>query len=293
MIANANTIQFVNVLNLNGALIINSILKESNGYSKDALESMIDKLKEYTSIYTKNLIKSYNTTNANTVIGSEYISIQISQTDLGDEIKQSSLDNNISHIDLNDCFKDNNNNKYILGKIDFNSKFNIDMINEPLASNIVKLNLYDTIEKNNVTSICNSSNINYQFPIYNQYLVNLSKYQELNKDNIDIFNYTDKSFNSRCSPHIDNNTNYDTTINYRRSNYYQNKTVECDSDCIYGGIDEYNYTICNCSGIDGEMSNNFENKTLSILPNFNIDIVECFKEAYQYVYSINIALNIL
>src|SRR5690606_5990840 len=68
-------------------------------------------------------------------------------------------------------------------------------------------------------------------------------YQMKNESGIDIFNPNDTAFTTRCYIHSED---LDTTVNYRRSNYYANTTIKCNPGCEYNGLDEDGYIDCKC-----------------------------------------------
>ena len=79
---------------------------------------------------------------------------------------------------------------------------------------------------------------------------------------------------------VDNTTGFDTTINYRRTNYYQNLTASCGANCTYLGIDSNNYINCNCSITTPTVQPDFLQEVLSDLPTFNFDVILCFEQTF-------------
>jgi hypothetical protein len=97
-------------------------------------------------------------------------------------------------------------------------------------------------------SLCQDNNLSIKMPL----LMNVNetrKYTALKRRGIDAFDINDPAFNSYCYPFVDNQTGYDTTLNYRINNYLNDKN-DCQSNgCEYTGINGDNsYIQCHCKG---------------------------------------------
>ena len=108
---------------------------------------------------------------------------------------------------------------------------------------------------------------------------------------IDITNQGDPIFNNRCIK-LSNNNGQSLTVNERRKAFYPNTTVSCvvqtldtnsktnktknssnDSQvCVHTGLDENNYSVCDCIGVQ-ETKNIFEVALLESISEVNIGIV--------------------
>ena len=100
---------------------------------------------------------------------------------------------------------------------------------------------------------------------------------------IDIFNDNSNPFTSRCYRILDENTNADTTINWRRKNYYEGQ-INCSNQCRYIGIGNYKSINCECLGIQRlETYYTLLNRKLDAYSNINIDIFTCWREAFKAV----------
>jgi hypothetical protein len=104
----------------------------------------------------------------------------------------------------------------------------------------------------------------------------MTAYKNFKNIGVDIFDPNNAYFNDRCLGLIDNKTQSDTTLNYRRTNYYQSVTTKCSgANCVYLGINEKNYVECNC----GVQSDNYFVQTqsylLDTLSTFNIGVMKC------------------
>lgn len=172
----------------------------------------------------------------------------------------------------------------IIRKFDFNSETNLYSLNDTFSSDSIHMAFYHpiTLEKLN-TSLCNESPVEFVMPLKSPKKMNLPLYRELSEKRIDIFDKANPAFISRCEKMVDNTTNADTTINFRRSTYF-NGSATCGNGCVYMGVDEFNYMKCSCPGIvDKEMSHTVVDEILDNFPAFNFDIVYCYREAFIYV----------
>ena len=74
------------------------------------------------------------------------------------------------------------------------------------------------------------------------------------------------------------------SINFRRTKLFQNETIGCSVGCIYQGLDENKYVICDCSASgSAEISNTGSKDSLSSIPPMNYDIALCYYETYDDV----------
>ena len=111
--------------------------------------------------------------------------------------------------------------------------------------------------------------------------LNTTEYQYIkNLYNSDIYNKKELFFNDRClNVHGDNGT--DITINARREMY--NTTVICKNDCNFQGLDEFNYTICNCSSIE-KTESYIEENFVEPFTSSTFWIIVCFNQAFDSNY---------
>jgi hypothetical protein len=128
-------------------------------------------------------------------------------------------------------------------------------------------------------SLCNDKTYTVQLPLANKTALNLTLYNELKRQSIDIFNAYDPAFTDRCFAHLDNNTGYDTTLNWRKQNYLQQKQPMCIGfNCTYQGISEFDYVECSCTGLTSgnEVVNQLVGIFTQTVSNFNIGVVLCY-----------------
>ena len=130
----------------------------------------------------------------------------------------------------------------------------------------------------------------------------LSKYKinfgKSNKNNnkrflIDITNQQDPIFNDKCIKFSSSN-GQTLTVNERRKTFYPNTTLSCgiqnlnqnqtndNTTCVYAGLDENNYSVCDCTGVQ-ETKNLFEEALLESISDINIGIVICYAEILIFV----------
>jgi hypothetical protein len=182
------------------------------------------------------------------------------------------------------------NVEILMRKVDFNSILNLKDLNNSYVSDSSKFNYYHPLTSELLDiNVCNETQAELKFPMNYRANLNMTKYRRLASQNVDSFNPAAPAFVSRCVRLRDNITGYDTTINFRRQNYYQNKSVDCGEGCQYQEIDNLDYVVCNCSSLkDEEYNNSFVSFVLDSLPKMNWDIISCYQEVFIAVSFINI-----
>jgi hypothetical protein len=234
-------------------------------------------------------------------MGNDMLTSQISLSDKSslELTNQEAVKNHLSIIDLGKCIETlkqyyNTTDDFTISKTQYSSLLKINT-NETISDS-TSLKIYNINTRNEInTSLCNNTNITYKIPISENMKkeMNLTAFQILNNSNIDVFNPNSSSFTSVCSTHIDNATQYDTTLNYRRQNYFQNKSIQCSgTDCKYEGIDENYYVNCNCKQGDQisnpEVFDTVVDYYLQPLSQWNFNLILC----YQLVFIPGIISNI-
>jgi hypothetical protein len=110
---------------------------------------------------------------------------------------------------------------------------------------------------------------------------------------IDIYDPMDRAFNDRCFSFIDNLTKFDTTINYRREFYFQNKTVQCSDNCTYEGFDFYNFLTCKCIGLSPNVAIQITfigYQFTDEVTNVNLGVIACYKDVFKLSVFQNIGM---
>jgi hypothetical protein len=223
------------------------------------------------------------------LVGNNMYSTQFSYTNnksLADSI-QDSLNNKLSYFSADKCFKTlkqhyniSDNQDLMISKTDLNSYTDLNNLKQPLVSNSMQLKVYNPVSRAELNiSLCYNDTFTIKVPIKSKDLLNLTMYKDLNQSGIDAYNPDSDAFNSPCFKYIDKSTDYDTTINFRRGNYFLNKSAVCNgSNCTYDTIDENDYVVCNCTNISEEdkIYSEFLNYFLSPLSTWNFYVVSCY-----------------
>jgi hypothetical protein len=269
-------------------------------FNRSSFQSEIDLIKNNTTVFVKNLLRSANLSkseNSSIVLGSPIYAVQISsfsdgaQFDMIIEAKK----NRLPYINMTSCEKiirekyhiDDKRN-LILKSTQMSSSLNIYSLNDNYMSDYFYIALYDHLTGVFYNlSQCNETFSTIKFPLKSESKLNIPLYRQLEYNNVDIYNANDTAFISRCKMLRDNLTEYDTTINFRRKNYYQNLSSDCGTSCTYQGIDDSEYIICNCSSLHPEENYQqiFLDVILNSLPTINLDIMGCFIEVFFQVFS--------
>jgi hypothetical protein len=128
------------------------------------------------------------------------------------------------------------------------------------------------------TGICNedhSSSITYKFMLKPSPVMNLTLYKLIRNEFYEPFDLTNIFYNSRCVSILDPTYLGDTTVNYRRQNYFQNLQGICSSGCEYDGIDDDNYVTCICNDSGNDIFYYYDSVKPDYLPLVNLDVVTC------------------
>lgn len=187
-------------------------------------------------------------------------------------------------------------------KIDFSSTTNTNILDNihNKAGNSIQYKLVkevvndDRIDKNSIdryvevdTQSCNGTQMKILVPFERRAIkadVNTILYF---KDTlkVDLFNISDPFFNDACINYIDQESNFDTTRQYRRDNYFQNTTIACSftnsnqSSCVSKGLDAMGFIICECEFQDKlEISSKFIKRYFNDTITSNKDIIKCYNQ---------------
>jgi hypothetical protein len=279
-------------------LALSSKIKEFKNLNNTSLKIQAQKelnlLKNKTQELFDNLVKNQNfSANNSFLFGSDLLSSQIavSTNDSLTEMNEIALKNGLPTVDLENCFDQlrssynySSDTNFLVMTNNYDSLMNLDNLDKPMASDSFAYSIYttDTREKLD-TDVC--TKVKIKTPLQNTTGLNMSLYHNLSQAGIDIFDKNSSAFQDRCCLYVDNSTDYDTTIGYRRQNYYQNLTVSCGDTCTYSGIDSNNYLECICNKTNGlEIQSDFNNDTGIFDTNmgtFNMDIIGCYYVAFK------------
>jgi hypothetical protein len=258
------------------------------------LQNEMDTLKNSTKSVIATLISGTNKSSiSNTLYGGQFMSVQISSNITS--MQETAKNNGLSTLDLTNCLsklKEKYNipedSKLVIEKWDLNANIvNVSNIDRTLASDYLSFNVFSSDLNTKLdVSICFNTTIPIQIPLKAPENLNLTFYRKMQNQTVDIFDPGNIAFTSRCGAVVDPDNNADTSMNYRRSNYYQNLSLVCQgAQCNYNGIDSDDYVNCNCTNVkeDTEINNDFKDLILGAVSNFNFDVVSCIEKAFCYV----------
>jgi hypothetical protein len=232
--------------------------------------------------------------NSSILLGDNIYSVQISSTtnlSLTDAINTALL-NKLSIIDADSCYETlkayynlNTTSYLLISKSDINSYVKLDNVDRPLLSNSAEINIYHPITRQELNlSLCQNNQFVIKTPIKSAELLNLTQYRDLKSAGIEGYNPNDTSFINICFTHIDNDTQYDTTLTFRGQNYFQNKSAGCSgTNCTYQEVDINNYVTCNCSNIHSSepIHNEFVDYVLGPFTTWNFEVIYCYAQIFQ------------
>jgi hypothetical protein len=205
----------------------------------------------------------------------------LSSLDNSEDSLKLSLKNNIPIIDTTECEKTlksmgllNEDDKLYSVSLRMNPSL-LDLGNA--TQEYVKAKYVNGVGDTVDTSKC--TNIVVKLPTKN-IGIDIKKYNELKSRGFDLLDSNDDFFNNLCIS-FESDNGADITLNKRREMF--NIGATCAEGCKYSGIDENNYTICNCSSNISEITNKIEDKTYSFAINSNIGIIKCYKRALENV----------
>jgi hypothetical protein len=95
------------------------------------------------------------------------------------------------------------------------------------------------------SSQCEKEKRSIQIPV-NLPAEERTKYNRFKGLGIDVYNSDDHAFTTRCYTFTDPDTQYDTTLNSRITNYFKNRTECLENDCTYKGMTLEWYVNCDC-----------------------------------------------
>jgi hypothetical protein len=231
--------------------------------------------------------------NQTILLGGSLYGVQINRisSDLDSVFNSVANNNMLSKVNISTCitrikstFQPDNFELYI-SKVDIDSSLDLNNLIYLSSTKIVNINLYTKDPMQTVDlNICDSLQSTFDIPIINTNTLNLVKYRYYKNDSIDIFAPTSEPFTSRCYPYIDKASGFDSTINFRRSQVYQNISATCDNNCLYNGISDNNYLRCSCYGIRGNVSASFKTEYLEPFSKMNQGLIECVPYAFDVIF---------
>jgi hypothetical protein len=164
----------------------------------------------------------------------------------------------------------------IIKKLEYNTK-TLDPFIPVHSDYSVSLSLinYNTSVPFDTKDCVGDNAIIYNILIKDTSKLDLNKYRLTRDVNLDAFDPNSPAFHTRCVIKPDRKYGADTTINYRRKNYYQNMVAVCPTNCVYKGIDISNYLQCQCNATSSDVSFYFKEDMFANYTFTNLNIVEC------------------
>ena len=259
------------------------------------------------------------TSNVRSTFINQMFSLQIMSSSDIEAANTESRKNGLTTINFTEC--ENYLKKYyeipqsmdlLYFKIDFSSGLSVNKQESIAQSNSTDINfgsstsfkLFNPITKKELDqTLCTNLNTRVGIPLPVSTTIQIQKVQQIlltnnfttngNLSAVDLSNGNSAFFNSFCVTLVDKDGNY-ITINQRRSLFYPNITVTCNANCIYKGMDIFNYAICECAAsrvttsTEEDIGNIFKQGLLNALNNINIEIIYCYRETYILVILYNI-----
>jgi hypothetical protein len=225
--------------------------------NNQALQTQLNTLVSSMNKILENFIPILNLEFDKTILlGNSMYSVEIRRSNPYSLVTQSSYesDYNLATYNVDKCVSilqksENITGNLIIAKIEKNSNLNLDNINNSYPTNLVNVNFYNpiTFKKLNNT-LCNAT-VSFGFPLKNASAMNMTKYRQLKDDGIEMYDSKDPSYSNICNTYVDKDTNFDTTVNSRRTMYYQGRDGTCLGSCNYTGIANDTRVQCNCTGL--------------------------------------------
>jgi hypothetical protein len=261
-----------------------------NGSPKSEVQNELNLLTNRTSELVEKAIKNLNfDRNSSYLLGNSMYVAQISTSNLQstEDANKIALENRLAIVDLTDCIKTlkkwygiNESTDIIILKTDLSSNLDLENLDNPMKSNSVEFKVFDSESRTELDiSICQNEIFQFKTPIKEIELLDMPMYHNMTTSGIDIYNPNADAYNSVCFTHVDVENQYDTTLGWRRNNYFQNKSATCTStaSCTYNYIDGYNYVNCNCTNWKNntQVGNDFIDFLFSPISNWNFQVLTC------------------
>jgi hypothetical protein len=223
------------------------------------------------------------------LVGDSLLNAQISLTNDIDESNQIAVNNKMSVIIPDPCitvlksyYNLSNDESIIFMKTDYSKFTNLENMDKSYMSNLVNFKLYHPTTRELIDlDLCGEFPFIVKTHITNIDILNMTYYYTMKDSGIDIYNPSSPAFNDICIAHIDTDTGFDTTLNWRRKNYYQNLSCVCEgANCTYIGIDHDEYINCECYNLKPKdnIVANFVGYLLSQLSVWNFGVFLCYVE---------------
>ena len=242
---------------------INKTLEETVNELNDLIKT-VDETKVYELISDDYLVKISPINFTNFEISSTYINFEKCENTLR-------LKNNLSPEDI-----------LTVVMIEIDKKDHKSLINQ------VEYAVYNNKKKLDL-SVCENDEIEINYAITNESLLNLQLISKFSDIGVDIFDSKNEFFNDICYPYSENNS--DMILKDRISYIYQNYSI-CDNNCDYEKMNINLSTItCKCSinkVIKYEIPPlRFDSIILDLLTNSSFGVVKCYNLVFNFKIKFN------
>ena len=244
----------------------------------------------------KDFLGLFIDTNENKIFKTELFSSQLfsSSPDNKNASIKAAIDNGMAFADLSNCqkilksyYNISEEINLLINKVEFDPITDVYRANDTAASKGVSFDFIDPLTKKKLNiTLCKSVPTPMSIPFKKSERLNMDMYQKAStvKAFLDLYNSNSPGYHSRCYKTTQFDTGADVSLNYKRTNMFQNQTVSCSTGCTYEGLDENKYVKCNCKELgSNEISNTGNDETFDPLPKMNYDIVICYHETYTHV----------
>ena len=189
----------------------------------------------------------------------------------------SSLDNNISYIKLNEC------GEYI--KNTYNDYYILNIFNTVTNKTTFKLYFHNNSEID-IEKICKDYYIN----VYSKVLMSNESKNIFDKG-YDVYDINNEFFSDICTI-FSNENGKDVFLDDRFKDYFVDGNKICGDNCIYNGMNVKNsYINCHCKGHNYESNKEKENKDLKVRHKSEsiINVFKCYKKVFNKSIKYNYA----
>ena len=280
-----------NTNNTNSSTNKTEMSMEEKKEKQKVLDDMKNDVKKFTDIFIGN-----STNHVDKILKTEIFTIQIIGNNPNDTQKNNkkAIEEKLTVGNFTECenilkkeYNISQNKVLLMKKAEFIAKMDIERANNPDASQGLSFEFIDpnTMKKLN-SSICSKMNTPISIPFKRGERLKMEQYEKsalINKE-LDLYNNESPAYYSRCFKTNQIETGADVSINYKRSQMFQNTSITCSHECKYDGLDKNIYVKCNCTtNGKNETSNTGNEFVFEPLPSMNYEIVECYRETYKDV----------
>ena len=240
-------------------------------------------------VLTMALLPNKDSNNTSFEIVTPFCSIQLYTNNNSSEQEMKDIENNLTTLNISSC-EDFIRKKYNLSKNLFIAKVGYSEIlnnastlldsnntNIISAGSSVNFRMFnpDTKMEYNISQECNDIEMSIKIPLPKYNRINPVQSMTFTQMGIDINNQNDSFYVDRCKNYPPkNNDNIQLTIRERKTSFYKNQTISCSAGCLFKGIDDNKYMICECINTEN-VSSNVLGEAAIALSSINYEIALC------------------